>query len=150
MKLNTLKGCLVEHAKQGHFDLILHGQNCKHGWKKGIAKKIALHFPEAKKADLMTKHGDKKKLGTYSQANIIIQDKPLTVINCYTQFNYGQGKHFNETAFRKCLRLINDEFAGKTVGYPKIGAGLAGGDWLTISAIIDEELTNIDHQLVVL
>lgn len=33
---------------------------------------------------------------------------------------------------------------------PKIGAGLAGGDWNTISAIIDEELEGEYHTLVLL
>jgi O-acetyl-ADP-ribose deacetylase (regulator of RNase III) len=27
---------------------------------------------------------------------------------------------------------------GKRIGLPKIGAGLAGGDWSTIAGIIDE------------
>ena len=39
---------------------------------------------------------------------------------------------------------------GKGIAYPKIGAGLAGGDWNTISAIIDEELEGEDHTLVLL
>jgi hypothetical protein len=32
--------------------------------------------------------------------------------------------------------------------YPKIGAGLARGDWPTIAAMIDEELAGEDHTLV--
>ncbi|HBG21357.1 MAG TPA: phosphatase, partial [Desulfobulbaceae bacterium] len=39
-------------------------------------------------------------------------------------------------------------FAGKKIGYPKIGAGLGGGNWDRISAIIDEELAGEDHSLV--
>ena len=34
------------------------------------------------------------------------------------------------------------------LGYPKIGAGLAGGDWPRIAAIIDRELAGEDHTLV--
>jgi len=38
---------------------------------------------------------------------------------------------------------------GMRIGYPLIGAGLAGGDWTIISAIIDEELKGEDHALVI-
>jgi O-acetyl-ADP-ribose deacetylase (regulator of RNase III) len=41
-------------------------------------------------------------------------------------------------------------FAGKRIGYPKIGAGLAGGDWSIIEEIIDRELEGEDHTLVYL
>jgi O-acetyl-ADP-ribose deacetylase (regulator of RNase III) len=41
-------------------------------------------------------------------------------------------------------------FSGKRIGYPKIGAGLAGGDWNIISSIIDKELIGEDHTLVLL
>jgi hypothetical protein len=40
-------------------------------------------------------------------------------------------------------------FAGKQIGYPMLGAELAGGVWDTISSIIDEELDGEDHTLVV-
>ena len=40
------------------------------------------------------------------------------------------------------------QFGGKRIGYPLIGAGLAGGDWQIISAIINEELVGENHTLV--
>ena len=39
-------------------------------------------------------------------------------------------------------------FSGRKIGYPKIGAGLAGGDWEVIEKIIDAELEGEDHALV--
>jgi O-acetyl-ADP-ribose deacetylase (regulator of RNase III) len=36
---------------------------------------------------------------------------------------------------------MKQRFSGKTFGMPKIGAGLAGGDWELIESIIDEELS---------
>ena len=44
---------------------------------------------------------------------------------------------------------INSDFSGLKVGYPLIGVGQAGGDWTEIEKIIDETLTDVDHQLVV-
>jgi hypothetical protein len=45
-------------------------------------------------------------------------------------------------------RIIKQDFAGKRIGYPLIGAGLAGGDWKVIESIIQQELDGEDHTLV--
>ena len=39
---------------------------------------------------------------------------------------------------------------GQRVGLPKIGAGLAGGDWDVIAKIIEEELSGENVTIVVL
>jgi O-acetyl-ADP-ribose deacetylase (regulator of RNase III) len=46
------------------------------------------------------------------------------------------------------MRHVKAKFSGKRIGYPKIGAGLAKGDWNKISKIIDEELAGEEHTLV--
>ncbi|MER8782100.1 hypothetical protein NKH60_12735 [Mesorhizobium sp. M1006] len=46
------------------------------------------------------------------------------------------------------MQAVKGKFAGKRIGYPKIGAGLAGGDWETIASIINDELAGEDHTLV--
>jgi O-acetyl-ADP-ribose deacetylase (regulator of RNase III) len=51
-------------------------------------------------------------------------------------------------AVRSVMRGVKEAFAGKRIGYPKIGAGLAGGDWAKIAAIIEEELAGEDHAVV--
>jgi O-acetyl-ADP-ribose deacetylase (regulator of RNase III) len=38
------------------------------------------------------------------------------------------------------LHKMNAVFSGKHIGLPKIGAGLAGGDWNKIESIIKREL----------
>jgi O-acetyl-ADP-ribose deacetylase (regulator of RNase III) len=43
---------------------------------------------------------------------------------------------------------MKQDFPGRSIGYPRIGAGLAGGDWTVIAQIIDEELSGEDHTLV--
>jgi len=66
---------LIELALKGEFDVVIHGCNCMCIMGKGMAKQIAIAFPEACKADKETKSGDVYKLGTYSFAYI----KPFTV-----------------------------------------------------------------------
>jgi O-acetyl-ADP-ribose deacetylase (regulator of RNase III) len=151
MKNNAIKGNLITMAKNGDFEVIVHGQNCIHGWGAGIAKDIARNFPLAKKADLETRHSDKKKMGTYSHATIKLDcGKEIIVVNAYTQLKFGQGVHLNYRALREVMNAINKDFEGKNIAYPKIGAGRAGGDWKSIIDIIDDELISVDHTLVIL
>ncbi len=43
--------------------------------------------------------------------------------------------------FTVCMRKINNVFAGKHIGMPKIGAGLAGGNWNRIEHMADKTKT---------
>ena len=73
----------------------------------------------------------------------------ITVINAYTQHDYkGPGMKADYDAIRSVFKKIKSNFSGKRIGYPKIGAGLAGGDWNQISKFINEKLIDEDHTLV--
>jgi len=143
--MKVIEGDLIKLAKAGKFDLIVHGCNCFCTMGAGIAKGIMLTFPEAYKADKETEKGNKEKLGICTFAEI----NGLVVVNAYTQFDYrGRGVKVDYEAVRSCMKWIKQNFPGKRIGVPKIGAGLAGGDWNRISLIIDEELSNEDVTLV--
>jgi O-acetyl-ADP-ribose deacetylase (regulator of RNase III) len=143
--MRTIKGDLVKLAMNGEFDVIIHGCNCFCTMGAGIARQIKNTFPEAYESDLKTKNGDYSKLGSYSKAVI----GKLTVINAYTQFKYGGEKVLVDyVALHKVFKLIKSDFHGKSIGYPKIGSGLAGGDWNIISKIIEECLEGENHTLV--
>jgi O-acetyl-ADP-ribose deacetylase (regulator of RNase III) len=142
--IQYIEGNLITLAKQGKFDVIAHGCNCYQVMGGGIAKQIKNSFPEAYQADLKTQRGSRNKLGTISCAVI---DNCITVVNCYTQYNYGSGKHTDYDALRSCLKEIKNKFSGSRIGLPFIGAGLGGGDWKIIVKIIEEEL--IDENVVI-
>ena len=147
--MKVIEGDLIKKAKEGDFDLIAHGCNCFCTMGAGIAKGIKSAFPEAFEADRVTHKGSKEKLGTCSFAKIEREGINLIVVNAYTQFDYhGPGIKVDYDAVRSCMKWIKDNFEGKRIGLPKIGAGLAGGDWERISQIIDEELTGEDVTLV--
>jgi O-acetyl-ADP-ribose deacetylase (regulator of RNase III) len=100
-------------------------------------------------ADLATARGDRAKLGTCTFAEIDRNGTPLVVVNAYTQFDYrGSGPRVDYVAVRSCFRWIKERHSGKRIGLPKIGAGLAGGDWARIAAIIEQELAGEDVTLV--
>lgn len=148
--MKTIKGDLIKRALDGTFDVIIHGCNCHCRMKSGIAKSISKTFPEAVNADNRTIPGDRSKLGTYSTAAIQTKTGELRIINGYTQFNYGtDSRKVDYDALRTLFKTMKKEFSGQRLGYPLIGAGLAGGDWTTIAKIIDEELKGEDHTLVI-
>lgn len=143
------KGDLIELALNGNFDVIVHGCNCFCTMGAGIAKQIKATFPEAYKADLQTEKGLKEKLGTISFTEVETEKGQLVIVNAYTQFHWkGVGKKVSYEAVKNCFKHIKSNFSGKRIGYPAIGAGLAGGDWNIISEIIEKELTDENHTFV--
>ena len=142
-------GDLIALALEGRFDVIVHGCNCFCTMGGGIARSIQEEFPEAYAADLKTIKGDRNKLGNFTFVTVNRNDREITIVNGYTQFDFlGDGVLVDYQAVRKLFAKIKQEFPGKRIGYPKIGAGLAGGDWQILSAIIDEELAGEDHRVV--
>lgn len=149
MTMKTMHGDLLQLAMDGHFDVILHGCNCQCQMGKGIALTIKHLFPEAYGADCATKKGDAAKLGTVSMAEVRRPNFNFVVVNGYTQLHWrGAGVKADYAAIREVLRAVKRNFSGKRIAYPKIGAGLAGGDWATISEIIEQELAGEDHVYV--
>ena len=147
--MKTRRGDLLRLANEGEFDVIAHGCNCFCTMGAGIAKGVAAQFPQALEADRQTPKGDRAKLGTCSLAQIETAHGKLTVVNAYTQFHYrGRGDKADYEAIRSCMRRLAEHYRHTRIGLPKIGAGLAGGDWPRIERIMDEELAGCDATVV--
>ena len=147
--METVRGDIIRLALDGVFDVVVHGCNCQCVMGAGVAKSIRAAFPAAFEADRATAKGDRGKLGTFSSAQIASGGRSITVVNAYTQFHWrGRKPLADYEAIRRVFNLIRSTFSGQRIGYPKIGAGLAGGDWSTIAAIIDDALEGEDHKLV--
>lgn len=147
--MKVVHGDLLKLALQGDFDVIVHGCNCQCAMGAGIAKGVKALFPEAYQADRATVKGDRGKLGSYTQATVEREGVKVTVINAYTQFHYsGRKPLVDYDAVRSAFASLKKEFSGRRIGYPRIGAGLAGGDWDRLAAIIGQELQGEDHTLV--
>lgn len=148
--MQTVAGNLITMALQGEFDVIVHGCNCFHTMGAGIAKPISETFPEALMADRQTPKGTREKLEEISTARVSRDGLTLTVVNAYTQFHYaGQGRKVDYPAIGACFDKVAAHFPDQRIGYPQIGAGLAGGDWEEIAPRIDRSLAGCDHTLVV-
>jgi O-acetyl-ADP-ribose deacetylase (regulator of RNase III) len=147
--MNVITGDLLKLAIAGRFDVIVHGCNCQCAMGKGIALSIKTQFPEAYEADQRTAKGDRTKLGTISSADIVRASAHFSIVNAYTQFHWkGRGVLVDYDAIRAAFGLVKIKYTGRRIGYPKIGAGLAKGDWSLIASIIDEVLAGEDHTLV--
>lgn len=145
------EGDLIDLAKRGEFDVLIHGTDCMNAMDTGLALQIKKTFPSAYEADLKTKKGARSKLGTYSYASMMSNNNtPLTVINAYTQYNHTEGSQLNTNyeAIRESFKAINIEFRGKKVGVPRIGSSSSNGCWVTISNIIRTELKDVDLTLI--
>jgi len=143
--IKTIKGNLITLAEQGEFDVIVHGANCFHAMGGGIAKQLADKYPQVEEADRQTEFGDRNKLSSYSKATIEVNDHLFLVLNAYTQYKWSSGSDvFEYDAFQKFLNSITPYIqtynaGGKlNIGFPQIGAGLAGGDWNRISKMIEK------------
>lgn len=144
--MKTISGDLIHLAEHGHFDVIVHGCNCFHTMGAGLARQIKNKWPMVLETDKKTPFGLKTKLGSISYCS----PKPnLVVVNAYTQFAYASvRRQTNYDALKRAFEEIADTFPGMRIGYPKIGAGLGGGDWEIIAPLIEEALKDHDHTLV--
>lgn len=134
-------------AMDGKFDIIAHGCNCQASMGKGIALAVKRVFPEAWAADQATGTGGNGKLGTLSRAWATLQNgKKLLVVNLYTQIFCGVSKREGDSPEDRQCAIAASSFALASLiqenrkrapwgarkpilGIPRIGAGLAGGDW---------------------
>jgi O-acetyl-ADP-ribose deacetylase (regulator of RNase III) len=85
----------------------------------------------------------------FSQAHITRGSLGFVVVDAYTQYHWrGNRLKADYEPIRAVMKEIRLTFTGARIGYPCIGAGLAGGDWAIISEIINEELSALEHILV--
>lgn len=125
-------------------DLICHQVNCQGVMGSGVALAIKDKFPKVAEEYLL------KCIGTIDRAKLLGQvqyvglDK-TTVVNMFTQYEYGYNKKYTNTdAFKKALLNINEQAKNKTVAFPwLIGCVRGGGVWDEILPLICETLTDV-------
>jgi O-acetyl-ADP-ribose deacetylase (regulator of RNase III) len=139
--MKEIKGDLFE----GEMDILATCCNSYCVMGAGIAKQLKQRYPEAYEADLATKVLGDNKLGSYS--NIRSHDGKLIIVNLYGQIGIGNdGDPLNRNAqydllfdalYRLAVKVTKVRPNQKIViGVPKLGAGLAGGAWRIIEAIL--------------
>lgn len=143
MIVNEINGDIVKILSEGH--IIAHGCNCFHTMGAGVAGQLARKYPEIPLADKrQTTYADHSKLGSISA--VWIADSGMC-INMYTQYAPGPNVDYGAilNAFMGINRRLSvTSFRTAPVYIPKIGAGIAGGDWNIIEKIINIATPNVD------
>jgi O-acetyl-ADP-ribose deacetylase (regulator of RNase III) len=144
MKIMYKKGDLLQ-CSEGH---LIHGCNAQGVMGAGVARLIRDDCPR-----LYEEYRVWCKAGGKLLGNIIWHRcetgrlKGKLVGNAITQEYFGSGGvDVSYDAIRQVMRRINEQCEENThlisIAMPKIGAGLAGGDWDTIAQIIEQESSN--------
>lgn len=128
-----------------------HGANClcKMERETGIAHEVRTRLHELWEEDQATIPGDRSKLGSFSCRKWAIYDGRVNHIayNLYTQFhNTDENDLLDYDALRSCFKKMREHMQSygiSKVYIPKIGTGLAKGDWSKILTIIEEETPDI-------
>lgn len=158
MAIKEIKGNLIGLCETGVLDGMVHGCNCLHAMGSGIAGQLARRYPIVPAADRKnTTCGDMSKLGYFTEvcvASVVQHDTYFNVFNLYTQKTptYNGDDVFDYASFPEGLERIKrdilvygnaftdeDDFQTEhpyKLGFPKIGTGLAGGDWIRIKEMI--------------
>ncbi|MND52998.1 hypothetical protein D3C80_440230 [compost metagenome] len=136
--MNIIHGCFGEALVRGDVGAIGHQANCFNTMKSGAAATVRKLFPEAIEADLQTVLGSKLKLGTFS----VGETSYGPVFNLYGQYNFGyDGRQYTDYhALGLALHQMQQECRNRcidTVGFVKLGCGLAGGEWGVVGPMIE-------------
>lgn len=137
--LSTKVGCLIEAAKNREIDYLIHGANCLSTMGAGVAKLIKQEFPKAFLVDQNDYRSPIEKIGSYSSVFL----SGLTIINLYTQYDYGGKRPFEYGSLKRSLDEICRDFSftGKTIGLPEIGCGLGGASRDLVLEILEDYTT---------
>ena len=146
--------------------VLAHGCNCFNTMGAGVARQVKLHFPEAFAVDQQAnRHATARKygstfdlLGTFSMV-AFDEDAPperrgKRVYNLYTQYNYGLDRsHIDYFSLEKAMKkmrwdLRHDRvYREAKIAMPKIGCGLAGGEWRIVREIIGSVFYDQDARI---
>ena len=135
MQIEYRKGDLL----QTEVKHLIHGCNSKGVMGSGVAKVLREKYPQAYQDynDSYNSYG--LELG---DVIVSVQDDGKIIHNAITQKDYGRRDdrvYVSYWAIAEVFRKIN-QWGIKEIAMPKIGAGLANGDWNVISAIIENTL----------
>lgn len=143
-------------------NFICHQVNCQGVMGSGIAKQIRDKWPEVYD-DYKSHYSAALENGWYLLGDCIgtcikydtVTKNKVYIIDFFSQDKYLPRNicHTNYQAFRTCCSKLHStvksmNIPNKKIGFPyKIGCGLAGGDWNTITTIIEEELGDLEVEI---
>lgn len=132
---------------------IVHGCNAQGVMRSGVAKTVYEQYHPAY-VEYREQYLKENKLQLGSTISVEANGK--LIVNAITQEFYGRdGKRYvSYDAVAEAMHNINRSWRNNSaethIAMPQIGAGLGGGDWDVIAAIIESELQDIHPVVYVL
>lgn len=119
---------------------IAHGVNSQDVMGSGVAKVLFKKYPDVKKRYHEYCNVVEIERRLESVCSTQIQKDGKVIFNMFTQYNYGyDGKRYvNYAAIVQCLTKIVNQGTVKVLAIPRIGFGLAGGDWEIVKQLIND------------
>jgi O-acetyl-ADP-ribose deacetylase (regulator of RNase III) len=151
-RIEYVTGDATEPRGSGH-RAIIHLVNDKTAnWGGGFAQALRSRYPKAQEDFREWAKADKSHLRLGEIRRLEIQPD-LDVVSIVAQKGYGTSTRPRvryealRTALQRLAALLDREPA--TVHMPRIGAGMAGGDWNIIAELVRDELVDRGHEVTV-
>lgn len=139
--IQIIKGDLTETDCK----IIAHGVNCQNVMGSGVARALFEKWPKVKTQYHKTYEIDAELGFTYDYLGTIQSvsvEKEKIVLNCFTQEYFGNDgmKYLSYDALVQTMNKAHKfckAYSENQIAIPKIGCGLAGGDWTIVEAILN-------------
>lgn len=139
--IHYVKGDLFSTNHQ----IIAHGVNCRGAFGAGVAGLMAEKYPKSKYRYLEKFYSENWHLGDVQLVKI---DTNLYIANCATQDAYYPRNqvHADYLAIRQAMEKVKRfaQLKQFKIAMPKIGSGLAGGEWTIIENILNAVFEDYD------
>lgn len=144
MKINYIKGDATNPLSPGN-KIITHVCNDIGGWGRGFVMALSAKWkePEMKYREWFAS-GENFELG---EMQLVQVETDIWVANMIGQRDIRRDNHGNPPvrydAIQKALAKVSDTASAinASIHMPRIGCGLAGGDWIIMEKIVEEELS---------
>lgn len=135
----------------GGSQYIVHVCNDEGRWGSGFVVALSKRWPGPEKvyrqwhAEHLTDRGDTARFELGYTRYVRVTDD-LVIANMIAQRGTGRDPDgrpcIRYGALERCLRNVGDraQASGSSVHMPRIGAGLAGGDWKIIEGIVNDQM----------
>lgn len=141
--IRTVYGNVLDYQDKS---IIIHGCNCQGVMGSGVALEVKNRFPSAYEEYLRFCNNGFSPKSLLGMIQVNHYDT-FKIINAFTQEQFGTHKRqVSYDAIEEVFSTTNNymqelailENRNYTLYFPKIGAGLGGGNWEIISTIISE------------
>ncbi len=146
--IKEIKGSILDT----HCKLIAHGCNAQGVMGSGVARILYDKWPMVKSrylyfVNVLNKNIDPDHL--LGMVDFEWVDIDIEVANCFTQQNCGTDKqvYLSYAALNDCFQRLKDhaiENKITEIAMPKIGCGLAGGDWERVKVMLEDKFKDTE------